>query len=561
MILNEFNKLKPVLCLIILFLLSGQAGAQDKYDSLYLSLKNFKLSKSANADVISYSLETDFVKNFYPPYPHSFNASVEIILRDTDNDSLVSFNINPFSIKIQSVEGDALLYKTEGERLTVKLKTPDKEGRYKIRIKYEHLNVEDGSFFVSPDILFTNNAPEGTRNWMPSHDVPHDKALFEVKAMVPRKITFASNGLLTDSAASDSTVIYHWKTTVPLATYLITIAGSSEFLPDYFTVKEKGSGKEIPVRMYRKISDDPASYFFVKGMLEELNSYFSHKFGSYPFEKIGFVTLNEKFIYGGMENQTLISLCDNCWNEILVAHEFAHTWFGNKLTCLSWADIWLNESFARYSEALWSEATNGSSGYLNHVLYTAQSYFDGKNSMPLYNGHWAFNTPGIDSLYDGSVIYDKGAAVLHMLRGLAGDSIFFNRIGEYLTRFGSDYGNAFTADLIGVFNETGITYLDQFFKQWLLYPAHPKYKISYNTFTAGDSVKLAFELRQIQDTPPFIMDAEILVKYSDGTEKLLTFLNDKKEEKKEFLLKAKPAKVIFDPYFRILLKEVNGKTL
>ena len=82
---------------------------------------------------------------------------------------------------------------------------------------------------------------------------------------------------------------------------------------------------------------------------------YSELFGEHPFEKNGFATLNNQFVWGGMENQTLTSLCPNCWDEGLISHEFAHQWFGDMITCATWADIWLNEGFATYTEALWLE--------------------------------------------------------------------------------------------------------------------------------------------------------------------------------------------------------------
>jgi aminopeptidase N len=133
-----------------------------------------------------------------------------------------------------------------------------------------------------------------------------------------------------------------------------------------------------------------------------------------------------------MENQTLITLCSNCWDATTVAHEFSHQWFGDAVTCGTWADVWLNEGFATYCEALWSEYNGGYTAYKNTINSRVNSYFSQNPGWPIYNPQWAVITPNSNTLYNYAITYCKGAGVLHMLR-----YIFFRIPRSFLTVSGS----------------------------------------------------------------------------------------------------------------------------
>ena len=136
---------------------------------------------------------------------------------------------------------------------------------------------------------------------------------------------------------------------------------------------------------------------------------FSQLFGEHPFEKNGFATLNNQFQWGGMENQTLTSLCPNCWSENLVSHEFAHQWFGDMITCATWADIWLNEGFATYWKRSGTNSRADTRAYKSDINNDASSYLSGNPGWPMYNPSWAITTPPNNTLFNYAITYAKGA--------------------------------------------------------------------------------------------------------------------------------------------------------
>ena len=181
----------------------------------------------------------------------------------------------------------------------------------------------------------------------------------------------------------------------------------------------------IPMRFYYNSGENPAP---IISIINNMTTYFSSKYGDYPFEKGGFTTAPASgFTWGGMENQTLITFCPGCWSANLTSHEFAHQWFGDQITCGTWADIWLNEGFATYSEAVYYEFTGGYTSYKNDIVADANEYLNSNPGWPMYNPSWAETTPDVNTLFNTAITYDKGACVLHMLRYLINDTtVFFN---------------------------------------------------------------------------------------------------------------------------------------
>jgi hypothetical protein len=282
---------------------------------------------------------------------------------------------------------------------------------------------------------------------------------------------------------------------------------------------------------------------------------YSTLWGEHAFEKNGFSTLNNLFIWGGMENQTLTSLCPNCWNENLVSHEFAHQWFGDMITCATWADIMLNEGFATYCEAIWYETTGGYTSYKNDINSDASYYLTNNPGLPISNPDWAVNTPDENTLFNTAMTYDKGACVLHQLRYLMGDSLFFIGMHNYGT---SDlrYKSATIGDYAAIMSSTYGKDLSWFFNEWVFQPNHPIYANKYYISQQGaNSWEVGFQAIQTQtNTVFFQMPLQIVINYSSGPADTLTVFNNVNNQLFTFNVTKIPVSVVFDPKDNIVLK-------
>jgi aminopeptidase N len=508
-------------------------------------------------DVLHYNLDLNLYNCFNNPYPHSFNGIEKINFKAEDKLTFLSLNASNGSIEIDSVSGDARSFSHFADTLTLFLNrvyNPDEN--FSCIIYYQHKDVEDDAFFVKDGMVFTNAAPEGSRYWFPCFDHPSDKATFELTSNTPKNVLLGSNGLLIDSMNVNDTIYYHWRSDYPMATYLMVISAKKNYNLDLFYCTDPlNKNDSVEARFYWKEGENLTNLRHIEKIIPQMLEYYSELFGEYPFKKIGFATMNDLFFYGGMENQTLISLCTDCWREDLISHEFSHHWFGDLITCESWADIWLNESFAEYCESLWLEHTNGAKAYSVKIQEEASRYFMNDPGFPIVNPKWKIQTPPINQLYNGAIIYSKGACVLHMLRYVLGDSLFFGAIKNYITDKNYKYGNISTESFIKLFNEYCKKDYSWFFEDWLYLPAHPVYKNIYSITREDDKWITVITVNQEQNNSGFFrMILPIRIEYSDDTFDNFKVMNDKNGEKFTFISEKKPVKLYFDQNDNIILK-------
>jgi aminopeptidase N len=507
-------------------------------------------------DIQHYSLNLNLYNNFLSSYPHSFAGYEEITIKARKDLNSIKINASNKSIDIDKVSIDAERFAHSNDTLTIYLKRKVRSGeKFEVGINYTHKDVEDGAFFVKDGMLFTMNAPEGARNWFPCYDHPSDKATSSISVKTPKNVLLASNGILKDSTQIADTIFYKWQSDFPIATYLINITGKVDYNLDI------AHWNDIPIRFYWNSGENKSNLKKMVFTVPKILDYYSTLFGKFPFKKEGLATLNNLFIFGGMENQTIISLCPDCWNEEVIAHELSHEWFGNLISPKSWSDIWLNEGFATYCEGLWYEKSYGKDVYNNYIKLNAQRYFSANKFFPIYLPEWSKKTPPIDSLYNGSIIYAKAADVIHTLRCMLGDSVFFKALNSYATNPKLKYANASTSDFIQVVNQVAGKNLNWFFDEWLKYPKHPVYDVNYS-IAKIDSEKWKFDILIHQENLNdfvFKMPIEMEIMFNDGTTKSEMIENDKQNQIFTFVLSKKPSGMLFDKFEKIPLKQVSIK--
>ena len=509
-------------------------------------------------DVLNYQLNLDIRSCFISPYPKSFTA-VEVIKFRVDT-ALNSIQLNAFnsSLQITGVSMSGASYTHSGNILTVNLdRTYNPNEIVYVQINYNHLNVSDQAFYASGGGVFTDAEPEGARKWFPCWDKPYDKATLDLTAKVPSNAKLGSNGRLNDSTLTGDTLYYHWISRDPISTYLMVMTGKVNYNLDIVYYHEISNPSDsIPIRFYYNSGENPAS---IKNIIVDMTTYYATLFGEHPFEKDGFCTAPASgFYWGGMENQTLTTLCGNCWSQNLVSHEYAHQWFGDAITCGTWADIWLNEGFATYCEALWYEHTGGYSSYKNDILSDANYYLGHDPGWPMYNPSWAEVTPDVNTLFNTAITYDKGACVLHMLRYVLGDATFFNLLHSY----GTDttnfrYKNSVTDDFTAKVSQVAGTDMSWFINEWVKEPHHPIYANLYQfTTNGGSSWTVGFQARQTQTTSPFRrMPLTIKITYATGPDSTFRVDNTANNQIWYWNTNRQPTNLYFDPDNDIVLKQ------
>jgi len=530
--------------------------SQKKMNSpLQLLSDNLGTTGAHSFDMLDYNLNLDIYKCFLSPYQSSYTGTEIITLLADSSINSIQLNAVNTSLQIDSVRLSGAGFTHVNNILTINLdKTYAPGETLYVKIYYQHKNIADGAVYVKSGMFFTDCEPEGARKWFPCWDKPSDKATMNLKVITPGSVKLGSNGRLADSVKSNDTIYYNWISRDPVATYLMVITAKVNYNLDVkYWHKISNPQDSIPFRFYWNTGESGLANIETKAL--QMCDRYSTLWGEHPFEKNGFSTLNSQFAWGGMENQTLTSLCPNCWGENLVSHEFAHQWFGDMITCATWADIMLNEGFATFCEAIWYETTGGYSSYKNDIDNDANDYLYSNPGWAISNPDWAVNTPNVNTLFNTAITYEKGACVLHQLRYVMGDSLFFIGMHNYGTS-NFRYKSAAIGDYAAIMSSAYGQDLSWFFNEWVFQPNHPVYENKFYISQQGaNSWEVGFQAIQTQtNTVFFQMPIQIAINYTSGPADTLRVFNNVNNQLFTFNVTRQPVSVVFDPKNNIVLK-------
>jgi aminopeptidase N len=474
--------------------------------------------------------------------------------------NLSSFYLHLADLTVDSVvsQNGALTFTHQDTTLTIDLNAPLQQGETTtVAVFYHGRPVEGGGVFgggltFTDSLIFADNEPFGAKRWIPCLDLPDDKATSELLIKVPENYDVVANGVLVETTDSSGWSTYHWMENYPIATYLIVFAASPYFVKgDTFYVSD---GDTMPINFWvfpRAEGMAREKFAHTPHMIEA----FSQFFAPYPF-------LSEKYAHvqapigGAMENQTNTFInMDAGWGEDwdwVVAHELSHQWWGDWVTLGTWKDIWLNEGFATYCEALYYGYRDGENAYMQYVkdyiidyFLEIEDYFD----WPIYDPDYLF-TP---------VTYEKAAAVLHMLRHVVGDSTFFEILRSYGNQFA--YGNAVTTDFIAVCESLSGMDLSWFFDEWVYQIGHPNYHYTWSEDQiSGDTFSITLTIQQTQQSegyPIFKMPIDVAVVLENGDTVIEVIWDSTENEVHQLTVIGRPIDLILDPYTWIM-KEASG---
>ena len=560
-----------LLCLVSLFATSLVQSQETRESGAYYcskrksamsqeSLSSLKetltLGPTHTYDVLSYTMNLNIYNSFFSPYPKNFAAKTIILIKVDSTLNFIKLNADNSSLTIDSVRLAGVSFTHAGNVLTVQLNRSYNPGeQLQVKVCYRHNNISDGAFNANGGHVFTDAEPEGARHWFPCWDKPSDKAMLDITVKVPATARCGSNGALVDSIISGDTLTYHWSSDQSIATYLMVLSAKVNYKLDIvYWHKPSNPADSIPLRFYYNAGENP---FYIESILPDMTTYFSQNFIEHPFQKNGFATLNNDFAWGGMENQTLTSLCPGCWYESIVSHEYAHQWFGDMITCATWADIWLNEGFATWTEAFWIEKTGGYSGYLNEIQSDASYYIDNNPGWAISVPDWANNTPPLGILFNFAITYEKGACALHQVRYLLGDTLFFQMMQAYCADTNLKFKSATIADFNAKVNEVSGANYDWYFTDWIFQPNHPVYQNKYNFEDLGTGQwNVNFKASQVQITTAFFqMVLNFRVVFADLTDTTFRVMNDVNNQVFTWTFDKQPTQFYFDPSNEIVLKQ------
>lgn len=317
--------------------------------------------------------------------------------------------------------------------------------------------------------LWTLSEPYGAKDWWPTKQDLVDKIdSVDIIVRTPAAYRAASNGVLVSEVLDGNEKVYHWRHRYPIPAYLVAIAVTNYAVFSEFVPVEGGEPIEVLNYVFPESlnSWQNAIHSTVESM--EL---FNELFGLYPFadEKYG----HAQFGWGGgMEHQTMSFMGGN--SHMLQAHELAHQWFGDKVTCGSWSDIWLNEGFATYLEGMTYEHGLGTNTWQNWL----QGKIDQVTGQP-DGSVFVADTTSVSRIFSSRLSYSKGALLLHMLRWKLGDEAFFQGVRNYLEAPELAFGYAKTADLQYYLEQAGGQSLTEFFDDWFYGQGYPSYHVNW----------------------------------------------------------------------------------
>ena len=559
---------KSLLYLIIIIitvttLIPAQSGAEYCSEAKTAAFEKLaKISKinypgDSTIDVTYYKL------NLTVTYSPKQVSGIVTVKAKSLTDGLTSFYLDlldNMTVDYVTSGTDILQSAHANDKISITLKKAVSAGEeFSVDVYYHGVPITDafGSFAFdthnngNDPCVWTLSEPYGAKNWWPCKDTPGDKAdSSDVWIKCPTYYTAVSNGLLQSVENNGNGMhTFKWKNSYPIAQYLISFSMAN--YDEYDTEFDYGNEKKMPIVNYVY----PENLEALKPQIDRtanMIKIFSDKFGLYPF-------INEKYGHaqigfgGGMEHQTMTSLTDGQnWDDGLISHELAHQWFGDKITCKDWQNIWLNESFATYSESVYYEALSGKTAYQNDI--NAKMSYSKNVSGSIY----VRDISSVSNIFNTYRSYFKGSIVLHMLRGITGDSVFFNILKSYLNDPALAYNVATTEDFERVAEEVSGMDLKYFFQEWIYGENYPVYSVFwYATQNDNGSYKVSVRIAQSENTNPefFTMPIEIQINMG-GSSKTEKVFNDNPNQTFEFDVPNNPTEVILDPN-NLILKSIG----
>jgi aminopeptidase N len=500
----------------------GEEG--DYYDEEPKVRGIYNASRTLLTDLIHTKLEVNFD---WKKSRMNGKATISAKQHFYASDSLI-LDAKGMDINKVELNGKALTYTyTDSLKLRIKLdKVYSRDEKFTVVIDYVSkpderttggsaaITSDKGLYFINPKgenkgkmpQIWTQGETEANSVWFPTVDAPNAKTTQEMFITVEDKYLTLSNGKMIASVKNvNGTRTDHWKQDLPHAPYLFMMAiGEFKVVKDIYT---RPDGTKMDVNYYVE-PEFEANAKAIFGETPAMIKFFSQKLGvEFPWDKYSQIVVRD-YVSGAMENTGAVIFGDYVYktdselmdgnDQSTIAHELFHHWFGDLVTCESWANLPLNESFANYSQYLWDEHRYGIDEADYQAEQEASGYFNSGMQQGYHNLIW-FEHFDKEDMFDGHS-YNKGGRILHMLRNYLGDEAFFKGLNNYLTT--NKYKAAEVHNLRMAFEEVSGEDLNWFFDQWFLSKGHPIVFTTQTINTESKTVTISTKQKQTTDDFP-----------------------------------------------------------
>jgi len=545
-------------------------------------LKNYAPHRFA--DFHHMRLEIDIPDMNVPTFDARSVLTLEPIAED-----LWELPLDAHRMEIRSVSmngAPAVLWTHDGEELLLRFEPPIPVGR-RIDVQIEYAvddpargliwTLESPEWPGRPPQIHTQGQAETNSYWFPCHDFPNERLTTELIVTVPPGYIVSSNGRLVERreegtsggvgvVRSRGRETWHWLQAQEHPHYLVSLVVGRFDVVDVSPAGERTGQRPVPLEMPvyvppGRASDVEATY----GRTAEMARVFEALFDEpYPWDRYAQVVV-WNFMAGGMENTAATTMYDTAVLdetaqldfslEGLIAHELAHQWYGDLITCKTWEHLWLNEGFATFCEALWFEHRDGFTGYQREIVNNFDSLIGSDDAnAPMQPAMVSKVYLDPDHVFDRkSDTYSKGASALHMLRTKLGDDVFFRALHAYTDRFRQE--SVETSDLRQTFEEVSGETLERFFDQWCLRPGIPVLDVHVE-WDDGDKA-LRIDVEQVQNiddrNPAFAFELPVwIAERRNGTGREERLFMEERSGSLVVPMSREPAAVAIDPRLTVL---------
>jgi aminopeptidase N len=539
---SKFNII--FLSIVFVFIITSALQSQSNILPLCKSAGNYTLNLNTklNPEFEKYDVKHYKIYLDIDPDLRTLEGLISIRFEALQNNiSDLIINLNGLQIDSIIQRNNSLNFNRQQNELLITLDHPVQIRNLDSISIFYHGTPSRGMYFrdgrYGNRVVYTHNEPFDAQYWIPCKDDPSDKALMDIWITVPQNFIAASNGFLLETLqVGQNEKRYHWRESYPISTYLISVAASEyDIVSDVFN----WNLYELPLQYYIYPEDYSRGESAITNTIEMLN-FFSDYIGDYPFIDEKYAMVEAPFQEAGaMENQTLTTMDEPIIdNESVIAHELAHQWWGDAVTLSSFADIWLNEGFATYFDALFVEHKYGEKAFHERMVSS------GSNASSNASVDYAIYNPPIEYLF-GNAVYHKGAWVLHMLRNDVGKDVFKTIMRNYYSEY--KYRNVSTSEFITLCENISGKNLYKFFDQWVYTSGIPNIFASWKQ----ENNIVHIQLDQLQNETVYDIDFEIkLIGITSDT----TFTVNLSSHNQEYIVQffEPVSQLLVDPEFKVL---------